>query len=139
MAELRRTKVGPFDESTLTTFQNLNDAYWVYKNKGDDKELRKIIQPMENAVKHIPKIWVLDTTVNSICSGALLHVPGISKVESDIEEGNLVAIMTLKGELIATSTARMNSKDMVRKKKGIAAKSERVFMEPGVYPKVEKA
>ncbi|MFC1730903.1 RNA-guided pseudouridylation complex pseudouridine synthase subunit Cbf5 [candidate division KSB1 bacterium] len=138
MAELRRTKVGPFNESTLVTFQDLQDAFWVYKNKGDDKELRKYIQPMENAVKHLPKIWVMDTTVDSLCHGATLHVPGIANVESGIEDGDMVAVMTLKEELIALSTARMNSKDLVTKKKGIAAKSERVFMEPGVYPKVEK-
>lgn len=139
MSELRRTKVGPFDESTLVTFQDLSDAFWVYKNKDDDKELRKIIQPMENAVKHIPKIWVLDTTANSLCHGATLHVPGIAKAESEIEKDNIVAVMTLKDELIALSIAKMNSKDMMSKKKGIAAKSERVFMEPGVYPRVERA
>lgn len=138
MAELRRTKVGPFDESTLVTFQNLQDAFWVYKNKKDDKELRKLIQPMENAVRHIPKIWVLDTTVNSLCHGATLHVPGIAKAESGIEKENIVAVMTLKDELIALSAAKMSSREMITNKKGIAAKSERVFMEPGVYPRIER-
>ena len=35
MVELRRTKAGPFDESTLVTMQDLSDALWIYKNKGD--------------------------------------------------------------------------------------------------------
>ena len=139
MAELRRTKVGPFDESTIVTMQNLQDAYWVYRNKKDDKELRKCIQPMENAVAHLPKIWVLDTTVNSLCHGALLHVPGISKVESGIEPENIVAIMTLKDELVATAIAKITSREMVKMGRGIAAKSERVFMGPDVYPRVERA
>lgn len=139
MAELRRTKVGPFEESTIVTMQNLQDAYWLYRNKKDDRELRKCIQPMENAVAHLPKMWILDTTVNSLCHGALLHVPGISKVESGIELENIVAIMTLKGELVATAIAKMTSREMMKNGRGIAAKSERVFMGPGVYPRVEKA
>ncbi|PIN86763.1 RNA-guided pseudouridylation complex pseudouridine synthase subunit Cbf5 [Candidatus Woesearchaeota archaeon CG10_big_fil_rev_8_21_14_0_10_44_13] len=138
MAELRRTKVGPFDESTLVTMQDLQDAFWIYKNKKDDKELRKMIQPMENAVAHLPKIWVMDTTVNSLCHGALLHVPGIAKAESNIEPEQLVAIITLKGELVATARAKMNSSIMAKSERGIAAKSERVFMEPDVYPRVER-
>ena len=94
---------------------------------------------MENAVAHLPKIWVLDTTVNSLCHGALLHVPGISKVESGIEPENIVAIMTLKDELVATAIAKITSREMVKMGRGIAAKSERVFMGPDVYPRVERA
>lgn len=138
MAELRRTKAGPFNESTFATLQELKDAYWIYKNKNDEKELRRCIQPMENAVAHLPKIWILDTTVDSLCHGAQLKVPGIAKLESGIEPENQVAIMTLKNELVAIAIARMASKDMAGKDKGIAAKSERVFMEPGVYPRIEK-
>ena len=110
----------------------------MYKQKGDDSELRKMIQPMENAIDHLPKIWVMDTTVNSLCHGAILHVPGIAKVESNIEPDQLVAIMTLKGELVSTARAKMKSSAMIKSERGIAAKSERVFMEPDVYPKVEK-
>lgn len=138
MIELRRTKAGPFGESTLVTLHDLHDALWLYRNKDDDKMLRKFVQPMENAVRHLGKIWVLDTTVNSVCHGATLHVPGISKAESDIMPGDHVAIMTLKGELVALATAKMRSVDMVESERGIAAKSERVFMEPGVYPRIEK-
>lgn len=138
MAELRRTKAGPFNESTFVTLQELKDAYWLYRNKNDEKELRRCIQPMENAVAHLPKIWILDTTVDSLCHGAQLKVPGIAKLESGIEPDNQVAIMTLKNELVAIVIARMTSKDMAGKEKGIAAKSERVFMEPGVYPRIEK-
>ncbi|MBW3003540.1 RNA-guided pseudouridylation complex pseudouridine synthase subunit Cbf5, partial [Candidatus Woesearchaeota archaeon] len=59
MSELRRTKAGPFNESTLTTLTDLQDSYWFYKNEGKDKWLRQMLQPIENAVKHLPKVWVL--------------------------------------------------------------------------------
>ncbi len=137
MAELRRTKAGPFDESTIVSLQDLKDAMEFYK-KGDDSEIRNVIQPIENAVKHLPKIWILDTTVDAVCHGASLNVPGISKLESGIKKDDYVAIMTLKNELVAIGKAKMTSEEILKEKKGLAAILERVFMEPGTYPKIAK-
>jgi len=128
MQELRRTKVASFDESTLVTLQDLADAFWYYQNEKNDKFLRKIIQPTENAVKHLPKIWILDSTIESITHGRDLAIPGISKIESEIKEDNLVAIMSLKNELIALGIAKMTSDDIIKKEKGIAVRTDKVFM-----------
>ncbi|MBS3122651.1 RNA-guided pseudouridylation complex pseudouridine synthase subunit Cbf5 [Candidatus Woesearchaeota archaeon] len=138
MSELRRTKAGPFNESTLCTLQDLADAFYYYKQEGNDKYLRAIIQPVENAVAHLPKVWVFDTTVDTLCHGAQLKVPGISKVESDIQAADQVAIMTLKDELVAFGEALMISKSMVQEERGIAVKIKRVFMKPGVYPRIDR-
>jgi len=132
MAELRRTKAGPFDEHTLCTLQELTDACYFWKEEKNDKFLRKVIQPVEKGVKHMPKVWVFDTTVESICHGVDLKVPGISKIDSNISNGQIVAVMSLKDELTALGTAKMDSKEMM-KDKGIAVQTERVFMQPGVY------
>jgi len=133
MLELRRTKAGPFNEETLFTLQDLTDAYYFYKNEKNDKFLRKIIQTIENAIKHLPKIWVFDTTVDNLCHGADLNIPGISKLNDEINKNNIVAIMTLKDELIALGTATLDSDNILKKEKGSAVKKEKVFMEPGVY------
>jgi len=138
MAELRRSKAGPFNESTAVSLMDLQDAYCFYKEEGKDKWLRKIIQPVENGVAHLAKIWVVDSTVDALAHGADLAVPGISKVESDIQLEDTVAIMSLKGELVALGSARMISKDMIKKPKGIAVKTNKVFMIPGTYPKMER-
>ena len=135
MAELIRTKTGPFNESTFATLQDMIDALWFYKNEDNDKFIRKIIQPIENGVAHLPKVWVLDTTVDTLTHGADLGVPGISKVESEIQVGEFIAIMTLKNELIALSEARMTSKEMISLEKGIAARTSKVFMLSDTYPK----
>ena len=132
MAELRRTKVGNLDESLATTLQDLSDAYAFWK-EGDEKGLKKIILPMENAVGHLPKIIVTDTTVSSLCHGATLNVPGISKLDDGILKDDKVAVMTLKGELVMIGIAQMTSEQIMKEQKGIAIKPERVFMEPGVY------
>lgn len=137
MAELRRTKAGPFNESTLVTLQDLQDAF-VFWKEGNEKPIRKCIQPMENAVKHLPKLWVTDYTVNSLCHGAALNIPGVAKLESEAKFDDVCAILTLKNELIAIGKLRMNSNEIMIKDKGVAALLDAVFMEPGTYPKMIK-
>ena len=133
MAELRRTKAGPFGESSLFTLQDLADSYHYWKEEGNEKFIRKVIQPVENAVSHLPKVWVFDTTVDSLCHGIDLKMPGISKVDSGIEKEGNVAIMTLKNELVALGSAIASSDQMVRDQRGIAVKTHKVFMKPDTY------
>ena len=132
MAELRRTKAGPFEESTLVTMQELIDAYYYWKEEHNDKFIRKAIQPVEAGVKHLPQVRVFDTTVESLCHGSDLKVPGIGKLNNQIIKNNTVAIMTLKGELVAIGTSHMSSEEMMRER-GLAVKTEKVFMQPGTY------
>ena len=133
MSELRRTKAGPFTEETLSTLQDLQDAFYYYKKEDKEKYLRKIIQPVENAVNHLPKIWVLDSTVESLCHGTDLKIPGIAKLNDKINNDNIVAILSLKNELIALGSAKSISGEMIKKEKGMAVETEKVFMEPGTY------
>ena len=137
MSQLIRTKAGPFILDKSWTLQDLKDAYYYYKEENNDKFIKKIIKPIEEAVTHLPKIWVMDTTVDSICHGSDIGLPGISKFESNIKENETVAVFTLKNELICIGTTKMSSDSML-KEKGRAIKIEKVFMEPGTYPKYNK-
>ncbi len=132
MSALRRTKAGPFNEGTTFTLQDLKDAVYYYREENNDKFLKKIIQPVEVAFTHIPKIWIFDSAVDSICHGANLNVPGISKLHSGIKKGDTVAIFTLKNEIVAYGIAQLNSEEMLGEK-GFAVDTERVFMKPGTY------
>jgi H/ACA ribonucleoprotein complex subunit 4 len=132
MAELRRTKAGPFDESTLFTLQDLADAYHYYKSEGNEKYIRKVVQPMENGVEHLAKVWVVDSSVSSLTHGSDLKVPGIAKVHDQIEKGDRVGVFSLKNELICLGVAKMKTKDML-KDKGVAIKTEKVFMADDRY------
>ena len=138
MAELRRTKAGPFKEDTLITLQDLADGFHYWKKDNNREHLKKVILPVENAVQHLPKVWVIDTAVDSICHGAGLKAPGIAKVESDIQTGEKVAIMSLKNELIAIGDTRTISKEMIKMNKGMVVKPTKVFMLAGTYPKIER-
>jgi H/ACA ribonucleoprotein complex subunit 4 len=137
MRELRRTRAGPFSESEgITTLYDLLDATTTYKEKGDEDNLRKAVFPVEKAFDHMPKIYVKDSTVDSICHGAGLAAPGIVKLTSGIEKGQIIALFTLKEEVIAIAEALESSEGMVEKESGLMAKTDRVIMLAGTYPKM---
>src|SRR3989344_5399154 len=130
MAELRRTQAGPFTEQdNLVTLNDLQDALHFYKNEGNDKYLRYCIQPIENALKDLPKCWVLDTTLQSVSHGRDVAIPGISKLEN-FRKGETVAVMTLKEELVAIGEATMSGVEINTQQKGVGINVKKVFIEP---------
>lgn len=137
MAQLIRTKAGPFNDSSWHTLHDLKDAYEFYK-QGNEKEIKKIIFPIEKAVEHLPKIWVMDNCVDSLCHGSDLNIPGISKL-NEFKEDEVVVIMTLKDELICLGEAVENSNKILKEEKGKAVKTHKVFMKEGTYLKYTKS
>lgn len=137
MLQLRRTKVGAFNENTkLITLHKLAAAYLSFKESGNEGELAEWIIPCEFSVAHLPKIYVSDTAVGALTYGAPLMVPGVVKFESGWKIDDILAIMTLKGELVAIGKAQMDWKSLIEAKKGIVAKLERVIMPRDIYPRV---
>lgn len=129
MAELRRTQAGPFTEKdNLITLNDLEDAYYYYKEENNDKFLRYCLQPIENAIIHLPKCWIFDTTIESLTHGRDLAIPGISKLEN-FKKNETIAILTLKGELVAIGEALLSAVEINTKEKGIAINIKKVFME----------
>jgi H/ACA ribonucleoprotein complex subunit 4 len=136
MVELRRTKSGSFTEDGIATLHDLKDAYTFWKEKGIEEHIRRAITPVEEAVDFLPKVVLRDSAVDSICHGAALAVPGLSQIDAEIRPGDLVAMMSLKGELIALGQAKMDTTTMLTEKSGIAVKTDRVLMRPGTYPRM---
>ena len=89
---------------------------------------------MELAVESVGKIVVSDNSISNISNGSPLYVGGVNRLEDNIKKGEWVAIFSLKGELVAIGKASMNSKDIYKKKKGLAIKVDRVLMKKGTYP-----
>ena len=137
MLQLVRTKAGPFNDKEMYTMQEIKDAYEYYK-ECDESHLKRIIKPIEFAIQHLPKIWVHDTTVDSLCHGTDLSIPGISKIESDIKSDDLVAVLTLKNELICLGNTVLTTEEIDKNEKGKAIKTTKVFMKPDIYPKWKK-
>jgi len=139
MVQLRRTKSGSFDESSLVTLYDVKDACMFWKESGLAEPIKRVIQPVESAVKHLPKIVVKDSAVGALSHGAQLGIPGISALESTVKKGEDAAIFTLKNELVAVGTALMGVQDIINKEEGIAVKPKLVVMEPNIYPKMWKS
>src|SRR5574341_1238227 len=135
MAELIRTKAGPFTEKDWVSLQDLEDAYAFWKEDGNEKFLRHCIRPVEFAVQHLPKVWIQDSACDTVCHGASLNVPGVVKIDSAIEKDDIVAVMSLKDELVALGVAVMTTEQVMTENKGLCVKIDKVFMSPGTYPK----
>jgi H/ACA ribonucleoprotein complex subunit 4 len=140
MQELRRTRAGPFTENEgIVTLHEV--AYWFkeWQEKKNDEILKRFIQPMEKALTLIPKIHIRDSAVDAICHGASLTAPGVLSLETGIEADSMVAISTLKGEAVALAKALASSEEILKMNHGIVAKTERVLMPRGTYPKCWKS
>lgn len=136
MLELRRVRSGPFaEDDSLVKLQDVADAYALWKEEGKEDMLRRVILPVEASVRALPKVVVRDGAVDAICHGASLAAPGVLRVETGISVGSLIAVMTLKGELVALMEALMTSKQMYEADRGLVAKPVRVIMRPGTYPR----
>ena len=135
MQELVRTKVAHFEDKNWVSLHDLKDAYVSWKENDDDSLLRECIQPVEEIVKTMPKVWLLDSAIDTVCHGAFLSVPGVAKLDEGININDRVAMMSLKGELIGIGFARMNSQNLLRQEKGVAIGDTRIFMPRKTYEK----
>lgn len=135
MTELRRVKACEFKEEDAYTLIELKDAYEFWKENGDEKELRKILIPVEYAIMHVKRIFVKDSAIHSITNGSPVYAAGISMIQDGITKGETMAIYSLKDELVALGIARMTSDEMMKAKKGTAVRTDRVFIGRDVYPK----
>ena len=140
MRELRRTRAGPFseDDERMATLHHLAYAIAEWREKGDETLLRRFIQPMENALKLLPKIYIRDSAVDAICHGANLAAPGVLSLETGIQPKALVAILTQKGEAVALAKALASTEQILEMDHGLVAKTERVLMPRGTYPAMWK-
>jgi H/ACA ribonucleoprotein complex subunit 4 len=138
MLDLRRTRTATFPESEAHSLLDLKDAHVAWKEEGDESHMRAVLQPMESLLRHLPVLIVKDTAVDAICHGSNLAVPGIAKLSPGIARGDLVAVLTSKGEGVSLANAKMTTDEIVIAKSGLAADTKRVLMEPNTYPKLWK-
>jgi H/ACA ribonucleoprotein complex subunit 4 len=136
MQELRRTRVGPFTEDeTLVTLHDVSYLYSQWQENNDEAILRKFVFPMEKALELLPKIHVRDSAVDALCHGAHLTAPGVLSLDAGIKIGDTVAVLTQKEEAITLSKAVVSSENILKMDHGFVAKTLRVMMPRGVYPK----
>lgn len=135
MVELRRSRVHQFREDQLVTLHEVADAYATWEEKNDDSKLKKIILPIEYALSEIKSVVIRDSAVDALCHGAQLAIPGILQLSPNITKGELVAIYTQKGEVVALAEALLTTNEIKDATKGYAFQTRRIIMAPNTYPK----
>jgi H/ACA ribonucleoprotein complex subunit 4 len=137
MQELRRTRAGPFSENNnMVTLHDI--AYYMeqWQQTKNPTVLSKFIQPMENAMDSLPKIVIRDSAVDAICHGADLAAPGVLAIDSNIKPKETLAVYTQKTEAVALAQALKTTEETMELNRGIIAKTTRVLMPRGQYPKM---
>jgi H/ACA ribonucleoprotein complex subunit 4 len=56
-------------------------------------------------------------------------------VSNRVRKGELVALLTLKGELVAVGRSLMDYNEVLEASRGIVVEPVRVVLEPGLYPR----
>jgi len=132
LKELRRISIGKYEDSYVRIFDEENSFNLIQIadaiSNNDEKMIRKIFIPAEYCLEHVKKIFAKDSAIPNLLKGAPLYVKGIVRVQEGIKKDEIVAIFSLKNELIAFGYAKMNSEEMVKSNQGIAVRIDRVFM-----------
>jgi H/ACA ribonucleoprotein complex subunit 4 len=124
MEELRRIAVGKITEEESHTIQELIDAMWYHKNREDDSLLKKMLKKPESLIDY-SKVFIKDSALESIFSGAQVMVPAIEGFQSPVSRSERVALYC-KEKFIGVGIAQLSSEEIKKKKKGMAVKLERV-------------
>ena len=135
MIELRRSRVHQFSEDNLVTMHQLADAYATWKENGDDSKLSKMILPIEHALSEIKSVVIRDSAIDSLCHGAQLAIPGVLEISPGLNQGDLVAIYSQKGEVVALAESLLSETEIKDNTKGYAFQTKRIIMKPNTYPK----
>ncbi|KAJ6645336.1 H/ACA ribonucleoprotein complex subunit 4 [Pseudolycoriella hygida] len=136
MLELRRVRSGiQHEKDGLVTMHDVLDAMYLYDNHKDESLLRRVIRPLEGLLINHKRIIMKDSSVNAVCYGAKIMLPGVLRYEDGIEMDEEIVIVTTKGEAIALAIAQMTTATMASCDHGVCAKIKRVIMERDTYPR----
>ena len=136
MIELRRTRVDQFRETDgLVTLHELANAFAIWEEEKDDSKLMKMIKPVEYALSELKSVVIRDSAVDSMCHGAQLAIPGVLQITPNLKKGDIVAIYTQKGEVVALAESTMSEEEIRDATKGYAFETRRIIMAPNTYPK----
>ncbi|XP_058460833.1 H/ACA ribonucleoprotein complex subunit 4 [Malaya genurostris] len=136
MLELRRVRSGIQSEMEgMVTLHDVLDAQYLYENHKDESMLRRVIKPLEGLLVGHKRIIMKDSSVNAVCYGAKIMIPGVLRYEDGIEMDQEIVIVTTKGEAVALAIALMTTATMASCDHGVCAKIKRVIMERDTYPR----
>ncbi|MFN7990520.1 MAG: RNA-guided pseudouridylation complex pseudouridine synthase subunit Cbf5 [Candidatus Micrarchaeia archaeon] len=125
MEELRRTAVGRIGEGSASTMQELVDAIWLGRERGDSSLILSMAREPESLIE-LPKVFLRDSSVRSIATGAQVMVPAIESI-GDVRTGDRVAIFCGK-RFIGVGVMQIAGSDLQSMKRGLAIRIERMHL-----------
>ena len=135
LKELRRPSSGEFSLKQSVTMQQLADAHWLWKDKGDADAINRILHPLEDMLSDVPRIVIKDGAAAALSHGAPLLRPGVVSIPEDLGVGSEVLLVTLKGEAVALANLVQPSKVIPEMTQGEVAKPNCVLMPEDTYPR----
>ncbi len=132
MEELRRTKSGVFDERDSVDLYDVYEAASELK-KGNEEPARKVVRPLEEALKDFPQVVISDASVDPVCRGMKPRGEDILMVDKRIQAGQQVVVATKRGEAVALATSNYPFDQLALNREPLEIK--RVIMDAGLYPR----
>jgi len=126
MLELRRIKAGNIGEERAITLQELSDFYWLSKEKGDERFLRKAIIPLEEALD-LKRIIISEGAREKIVLGSPLAIPGVYAFDR-FAKGEEIGIFDASGLVVASGKTLMDWEEAERNRKGFVVKTDKVLI-----------
>lgn len=99
MGDLRRVGATPFDDTTLSTLQDLVDALTAWEDDDHDHRVREVVQPAESALTHVPGVTIAASAAEQVAEGAPVYAPGVLEAETE-HVGDPVACYTPNGSVV---------------------------------------
>ena len=78
---------------------------------------------------------IRDSAIDSLCHGAQLAIPGILEISPGLNQGDLTAVYSQKGEIVALAESLLSETEIKDLTKGYAFQTKRIIMKPNTYPK----
>ena len=135
LKELRRPSSGEFSLKQSVTMQQLADAHWLWKEKGDADAINRILHPLEDMLSDVPRIVIKDGAAAALSHGAPLLRPGVVSIPEELGVGSEVLLVTIKGEAVALANLVQPSKVIPEMTQGEVAKPNCVLMKEDTYPR----
>jgi tRNA pseudouridine55 synthase/H/ACA ribonucleoprotein complex subunit 4 len=133
MQELRRTRSGVFDETSLHTLHAVQDACCAAQ-AGDSGPLASMVLSVDAAVPELPVVTIRDTAIDALCHGATLAGVGIISC-AEFARDQTVAVLSPKNEFVCLGRALIPSAAFRPGGTGLVIVPITVFMAPGTYAK----
>lgn len=126
MVELRRIKVGEIDESLAVKIQDIVDALWLCKEKGECSLLSSYLHSIDKFL-HFPKIFIKKSAARNLIKGAQLAKPGVISFEN-FNANDFVSFYLSNGTFVGIGKALFSSEEIKSMEKGIITQTLRIHL-----------